>query len=331
MNIATIYFANGNLFNPQKRNGSSISHFWGKLLSVQENRGNNALGRWLIFKFREKKWDIRFYFESDLNPDSFDKYLNNNVLLWSENGSPCLRYQNAYTPDEIRSMLIQAVVFGHIPYEDMPAIFEFYQGNDELFEKWQIFKDKYKTKEELDEVKKENEEIKQQVDEIRQSLSVQKENLNSLKRSEREINQLKEEQFRRIMTSLLLLQGEEYVVGESNRSMMYPPTENLIRIGGGYNRLIDAFERLRPQKGVYVIADSKIHKIHSAYVEEKGRAFLLGSSQEFLKTKPERVKQIVDEVAEAMYYRTKVIEQSCSEEATEQSRDDEMPKLENDE
>lgn len=101
----------------------------------------------------------------------------------------------------------------------------------------------------------------------------------------------------------MFLQGEDYLHGTYNNISLGVESDNIVRIDNGYKKLIEAFENFKTMKEVYVICENKIHKIHHAYLEEKGRAFLLGSSKEYLKNKPAEAKKLVDRIIHALYFK----------------------------
>ena len=53
-----------------------------------------------------------------------------------------------------------------------------------------------------------------------------------------------------------------------------------------------SFEKFKTKKGVYVVCEDKVFLIHDAYLEKGGRAFLLGASKEFSRSKAEEVRQL---------------------------------------
>ena len=97
------------------------------------------------------------------------------------------------------------------------------------------------------------------------------------------------------------MQGEDYPQGTGRSGLNGLGTENLVHIDTGYNKLLQAFGQFRPQKGIFVICGDEIHKIHHAYLEDKGRVFLLGSSLEFNRRGREASREFVDRILHLLY------------------------------
>ena len=109
------------------------------------------------------------------------------------------------------------------------------------------------------------------------------------------------ELLRELEDALVLMQGEDHPQGTGRSGLNGVGTENLVSIDTGYNNLLDAIEKFRPQRGIFVICGDEIHKIHHAYIEEKGRVFLLGSTQEFNRRGREASREIVDRILHLLY------------------------------
>ena len=103
-----------------------------------------------------------------------------------------------------------------------------------------------------------------------------------------------------IDAALVLLQGEELLLGKSYARAPNPGIENLVCISDGYGSLIGAIEKCKTKKGVFVICGDSIHKIHSAYFD-RGRAYLLGSSTPFKGGRQEDTRALVEKINEAVY------------------------------
>lgn len=116
-----------------------------------------------------------------------------------------------------------------------------------------------------------------------------------------EVFEKQQELLRELEDALVLMQGEDHPQGTGRSGLNGVGTENLVSIDTGYNNLLDAIEKFRPQRGIFVICGDEIHKIHHAYLEDKGRVFLLGSAQEFNRRGREASREIVDRILHLLY------------------------------
>lgn len=80
-----------------------------------------------------------------------------------------------------------------------------------------------------------------------------------------------------LYTTLTFLQGENSLEASRIRFASAYKSDNIIPVGESYSALMDAFQKFKTKKGVYVVCEDKIHLIHSAYIENVGRAFLIGT------------------------------------------------------
>lgn len=85
----------------------------------------------------------------------------------------------------------------------------------------------------------------------------------------------KEKVLGELYTTLTFLQGENSLEASRIRFASAYKSDNIIPVGESYSALMDAFQKFKTKKGVYVVCEDKIHLIHSAYIENVGRAFFL--------------------------------------------------------
>ena len=304
-----IYFARRKGFLPANRKEKPIDYFRGFLNFVDKRPGDSPSGQWVVFYLAKNQEEFRLYFDSANVSDEdfvrYKKFEGERIILRSHMDVPEIFPVLYHSEDDLRYELIEGVIAGTVNKDDLNALMEFERGNDMVIENWQIFKQQIAT----EGLEKAKEDLEKKKEKAKFEIEVAKDEVNSLNEQLAELNKFKaeaEEQKLRLLDKLgeilMTLQGEEYLEGEQNGLVnINRPTENLVHLRDGYAGLIKALEQFRTGKGIYVIADGKIHKIHHAYHEGKGPVFLIGSSREYLKTKPEKVKEIIDKVFDLLF------------------------------
>ena len=301
--MTTLYFANRNRFNPPKgeKELPVLNAITGTLVSFDTRPGNNSAGFWFVFRMKKDEDYINVYFsldeidEADLSQYAFLR--DRTVTLRSNNEKPFIDLVDVESEGSIRAELLKGVAAGTIQKEDLPALLEFAKGNDELNEKWSLFKQEIDN-EGLAKIK---ENIIRRTADEQEAIDREKAKLEQLQEIYQDVIEEKNAVLMEMNAALMLLQGDESLHGSHTSVSFGPGSNSLVRIDNGYNKLMDAFQKFKTMKGIYVICDDKIHRIHHAYLEERGRAFLLGSSSEYLKRKPEEVKKLVDRVIKTLY------------------------------
>lgn len=289
------YFINGNKFVPPKSDQDipALDSITGVFEFCDTKEKNNGYGYWLVMHL--KVLDEYFYVYctlSNVNTETFEvlgKVHGKRIKLTCENGCPLVQ---TLDPDyEFRVTLLKGLASGNIKKEDLPALLAFAKGEDELFEQWSLFKKQLEA-EGLEDVKNQ---ISEAISKKQKEIERDKERLHKLHEIESTVNSEKDALLKELSTSLRLLEGEESLRGTCVY-YGYGDTEQMIRIGNGYQNLISALSKAGTRKGIYVISGNKIHLIHYLFLENKGRAFLIGTDKEYLKTKPEKVKEIIDSI-----------------------------------
>ena len=291
------YFANGDQFRPPKKETGlpTLDSITGVLDRFDTRPGNNPSGCWFIIRLLTDEDNFNAYFKPDcISGDDIrrlNSLLSRKITLSCNYGAPVINVIGIESEGDLRAELLKGVAAGTIDKEDLPALLKFAKGNDGLFEMWRVFK-KTVEKEGAEKVNGDIEKDIKETQAALERLSAQRDHLYDIfDRVSNEINGMREE----LNSALIFLQGEEYLHGTTIVSYGCH-TDNLIQINDGYRDLLEAFEQFKTRKGVFVICGNTIHKIHHAFLEDKGRAFLLGSSTEFLRSKPEKVKEIIDEI-----------------------------------
>lgn len=299
------YFANGSQFRPPKSDADApvLESITGTLVSWDTRAGNSSSGKWLVIRIEKEDDYINCFFDVDsfvdADYDMLDGLKNRTVTISSAKSSPVINTINVKSEGGIRERLLEGVAAGRVNADDLPALLEFANGNDEMFEKWNLFKKQL----EADGLEKMKEDVDNKVSDCQNDIDRKRGELSKLCDIKESVATEKNRVLAELQSDLTFLQGEKWL--ESNRysTSFGPGSENLVEIGVGYHGITEAFAKFKTQKGVYVICDGKIHLIHHAYLEEKGRAFLIGESKEYLRTKPEKVRQIIDDIHEVIYGR----------------------------
>ena len=300
--MSTTYFANGGRrFNPPK--GSNLPVLYeitGTLIDARSKPRNND-DYWLIIQLMTHDDLISVYFAQKAVLATDVALLNSLygrvVTLRSKSGNPEINTISVKSEESLRSRLLDGVITGQYKMEDLPALLAFDNGDDSMFEEWQLFKQQISQ----EGVAKAKEELSQKNTKLQSAIDREWEKWYELNALHQEVFEKQQELLRELEDALVLMQGEDYPQGTSRSGLNGVGTENLVSINTGYNNLLDAIEKFKPQKGIFVICGDEIHKIHHAYIEGKGRVFLLGSAQEFNRRGREASREIVDRILHLLY------------------------------
>ena len=297
------YFVKRNKFVPPGKESDLpvLDAITGTLESCDVRAGNNSTGWWVVVRLKRDDDTVNVFFNSDNVGDDImirlHSLLGKTITLRSDKETPVIDIAGVKDEGSIRVTLLKGVAAGNIKAEDLPALLEFAKGKNEVFEKWSLFKQQIeneglaKVKDNLDKVAKDAQ------DEIERREA----KINELDDIKQGLLKKQEEMLSGVDKALMLLLGEDPYQGGYAAIPRDNESKNFVRIGKSYDELMSAFEEFRVKKGVFVISDGKIHLIHHAYLEDNGRAFLIGSSKEYLKTKPEDVKRIIDRIMRVLY------------------------------
>lgn len=297
------YFANGSRFRPHKNDADApvLESITGTLVSWDTRHGNSSSGKWLVIRIKKDDDYINCFFDTDsfidADYDLLDRLKNRTITVSSEKSSPVINSINVKSEGSIRERLLEGVAAGRVNKDDLPALLEFAKGNNELFEKWNLFQKQLET----ENLEKRKEDFAILASDYQEAIEEDNQKISKLKEILKSVESELERVFAEIQSDLVFLQGDDWPEGFHHYLPHLPTSKNLIRIGERYHQIADAFDKFKTQKGVYVICDGKIHLINYAYLEEKGRAFLIGESKEYLRTKPEKVRQIVDDIYEVLF------------------------------
>ena len=294
-----VYFANGNTFRPSywETNPRMLDYITGVLVTCTQRTDSEV---WYVAELIDDGERTFVYFDSEIDTSDYERLLSftgKAIKLYCIGGKPLISLIGTDAEGIIRANLLRGVAEGQISKEDLPALFDFYRGNYDRFPKWTIFK-KQLNNEELIKVE---EDLNRQNENLKKDIEAKEKENNQLYEFLEEIEKHKKEFLRQIEGCLLLLQGEEYIEGNQYLTSFGPTPDNIITIGSGYKRLKEAIEKFRIMKGVYAIVDDKILKVHHVFLEPKGRAFLLGSSTTILRTKPDKLKELIGDIHRAVY------------------------------
>ena len=290
------YFASGNIFRPHKDTGLPIlDSISGTLDYFDFRTGKSASGRWFVLRITNDENSYNAFFDAEyIGRDDIDllESLRSRVIrLGCQRGIPVINVISAQYEGDLRAELLKAVAAGKIAQEDLPALLEFSKGNDEKFALWNLFKMKIGN-DDLEKVKNDLELDIESMKTMVERLTAQRDRLYDI--YQEVINDMNAK-LEELNSALIFLHGEESLHGTAFMSYGNH-TDNLIPVNDGYCNLLEAFEKFKTRKGVFVICGNTIHKIHHAYLEDKGRAYLLGSSREFRTSKPEKIQGIIDEI-----------------------------------
>lgn len=291
------YFVNRNKFvSPKNEADPSVLDTLTGFLEYYETRpGNNASGIWFVIRLKTEEAYANVFFDPDNigldTPGLLEELKGQRIRLQCKNGKPLIQAIGFESESEIRADLLKGVAAGNISAEDLPALFAFAKGEEALFEKWSIFKKQI----ENEGLEKVRETVGENASRKQRSIEQEVAKLEELGKIYDTVLQEKDAVLRELQSALMLLQGEDSLQG--TRAIYYHGANpEIVSIGNGYHELISAFQKAGTRKGIYVICENKIHLIHHIFLEEKGRAFLLATEKEYLQTKPEKVKEIIDTV-----------------------------------
>ena len=299
---ATYYATRGIRFNPPKDTELPIlDEITGALIDVRSKPRKQDNWFWLIIRLMTGDDITSVFFAQEIVLSTDVELLNSlhgkTVTLRNKSGTPAIYTIRIESEESIRTRLLDGVVAGIFKMEDLPALLEFFKGNDSQYEQWQLFKQQL----EHDGLIKTREEVSRMTTKLRNAIDREQDKLCELNAIYHEVFEKKQELLRELDDALVLMQGEGYPQGTSRSGLNGIGTENLVSIDTGYNKLLQAIEKFRTQKGIFVICGDEIHKIHHAYLEEKGRVFLLGSAQEFNRRGHEESRKIVDRILHLLY------------------------------
>ena len=301
--MSATYFANnGRRFKPPKGSGLPVLYeITGKLVDARTKPRKQDNRPWLIIWLTADDDLISVYFAQETvlatDVDLLNSLYGRVITIRNNSGAPEICTIRVKSEESLRSELLDGVVAGNLNMEDLPALLEFSKGDDSRFEKWQLFKMQL----EQEGLVKTREEVNQRTAEMQNAIDREQGKLDELNAIYQEVFEKKQELLRELEDALVLMQGEDYPQGTGRSGLNGLGTENLVHIDTGYNNLLDAIEKFKPQKGIFVICGDEIHKIHHAYLEGKGRVFLLGSAQEFNRRGREASREIVERILHLLY------------------------------
>ena len=301
--MSATYFANGGRrFNPPKgSNLPALCEISGALLDARSKPRKQIKGYWLVVRLMSRDDVISVYFSQEnvlsRDLDILNSLHGRTVTIRNSNGTPEIGTIEVKSEESIRARLLDGVIAGQYKMEDLPALIAFSKGDDSMFEKWQLFKQQITQ----EGVAKAKEELSEKNTKLQGAIDREWEKWSELNAIHQEVFEKQQELLRELEDALVLMQGEDYPQGTDRSGLNGVGTENLVSIDTGYNNLLDAIEKFRPQKGIFVLCGDEIHKIHHAYIEEKGRVFLLGSAQEFNRRGREASREIVDRILHLLY------------------------------
>lgn len=301
--MSATYFADGGRgFNPPKEsNLPELHEIVGTLLDTRTKPRQHIKGYWLIVRLKSRDVVISVYFSQEnvlsRDLDILNSLRGRAVTIRNNGGAPEIGTIEVKSEESIRARLLDGVIAGRYKMEDIPALIAFSKGDDSMFEKWQLFKQQI----DQEGIAKAKEEFSQKNAKLQGTIEREWEKWNELNAIHQEVFEKQQELLRELEDALVLMQGEDHPQGTGRSGLNGVGTENLVSIDTGYNNLLDAIEKFRPQKGIFVLCGDEIHKIHHAYVEDKGRVFLLGSAQEFNRRGREASREIVDRILHLLY------------------------------
>lgn len=290
------YFANKNQFTPatSERDLPALDSITGILITHNVRSGNSASGLWLVFRVKmdDEFYDVYFdtLYIGDAGLAQYDTFHKRVVTIRSVNETPVIGPASLESGESLRVTLVKGVAAGNIQMDDLPILLEIAKGKDLPLEKWTLFKQTIEN-EGLENTK---EDIIKKANAVRKEIELEEAQLSRVKALLCEVDAEKDKVLGELYSTLTFLQGENSLESSRIRFAAAYRSDNIIPVGESHGALMDAFEKFRTKKGVYVVCEDKIHLIHSAYIENGGRAFLIGTSKEYLRTKPEEVRKLTD-------------------------------------
>ena len=285
---------------PGARTPPILYEITGKLIDARPKPRNND-DYWLIIQLMTDDDLVSVYFAQKAvlatDVDLLNSLYGRVVTLRSKSGNPEISTISVKSEESLRSRLLDGVIANQYKMEDLPALIAFSRGDDSMFEKWQLFKQQI----DQEGVAKAKEELGEKNTKLQGAIDREWGKWYELNAIHQEVFEKQQELLRELEDALVLMQGEDHPQGTGRSGLNGVGTENLVSIDTGYNNLLDAIEKFRPQKGIFVICGDEIHKIHHAYLEDKGRVFLLGSAQEFNRRGREASREIVDRILHLLY------------------------------
>lgn len=291
------YFANGNRFRPPKKETGlpTLESITGVLDYFDIRPGNNPSGSWFVIRLLADDDSFNAFFKPDCiseeDIDLLESLRSRVIRLGCRRGVPVINVISVKYEGDLRAELLKGVAAGTIDKEDLPVLLEYAKGNDDLFALWNIFKKKNAN----DDMEKVRDGLEKDIERTQaeiERLTAKRDHISGIYLDTMEEV---EKMLAQITSALIFLQGEDGLNG-TKHTFFTRHSDNLVPVYDGYHNLLDAFEQFKTRKGIFVLCGNSIHKIHHAFLEDKGRAFLLGSSTEFLRSKPEKVKAIIDEI-----------------------------------
>ena len=301
------YFANNNHFAPHKNNPDIpvIDSMTGVLISCETKPGKNSSGSWIVVRLRIDNDYANLYFDSsNIEPQTLDNIVyfhNRRINVQCSKGKPIIAVvEDADSEMTIRAELLKGVASGNIKTDELPALMGFLKGEYDLFEQWMLFKKKI----ENDNLAKVQEDLTGEASKLQDSISQVKNELKEMEDVHEVVKRERDALLKELNSTLMILQGEDSLQGSHFNSIAAHYSDELVSVENSYHGLIDSLQKAGSRKGIYVICGNTIHRIHHLFLESKGRAYLLGTEQEFNKTNPKKVKEIIDKISE-MQNRTK--------------------------
>lgn len=305
-----MYFASWNRFTSSNEGVKTpVEYVRGILNNCELRDGKSPSGKWVVCSLIKNDENYWVYFDAqNVSVEMLEfmqKHVGSKVTLRSLEGKPIIEPFLLLSNEEVEQLLLEGVAYGHIKIEDVPALMELGSGNYERFEGWLLYKQFLET-EGLEKVKEElvrkEEALERDIAKAKEEIETMQAHLNEANEIKRDIDDEEERVMEAIFESLTFFQGDEYLEGEqTERPLMYPMgKEKLIPLPHGFVSLSNVLGQFRgSSQGLCLIGADRIYKIYYAYKhDEKGPVFLVGSSKEYLKTNPEKVKKIVDEALE---------------------------------
>ncbi len=292
------YFARGNYFIPPKSdvNHLKLQELSGVLVHIDTRPGKSPSGQWIVIRINTRNDIINVFLDpKETTPDIFaigHVLLGRTITLQCKEGVVSLLPSAELSEMSVRADLIKGVSLGNLKSEDLPALIEFSKGDDKQFKQWLLFK-QHLENEGLAKVEKKLEDTNS---ELQEHIELERRKMKKLEEEYDVVIKEKQALLSELYTALMLLNGEERLNGFGCATVFGLDTEELVPIKNGYQGLVAALQKAGTREGLYVICKNTIHQIHHIFLENKGRAYLLGTEKEILKTKPEKVKEIIDRI-----------------------------------